>query len=309
MKDIVVFGGKTDPNIRSFCHYLENSSIDYLPCVYTVGAPLNISFDLNQNQLLIDGAELKVKAAFFRKDVFSYIGNNNKDPYLMQYSGVIHDLIKQYLLYNKHISIINRSFLMGGGATNKIYNLLKAKELGFLIPDTLISSNLTAIRTFTQTHDTIQKPVGGGDHARPLLPEQLERYSTDFPCPHKVQERLQHPEIRVYRIGSRFLSFHLKYSGLDYRTHQQVDIKLIENDKGLCSKLEKLANFLGLNYAAADFMANKQGDMTFLEINSFPMFARFDKASDYAVSKAIFECLLQKETQSQSTFEGRKELT
>lgn len=292
MKRIAVFGGKSDPNVRSFCEYLRLQAVDYHACLYTVGAPIDLTLDINRNILWVNSAPLETEAAFFRKDVFSYL-NNKKNPRLMAYATTLHDVVKQYLLYNRDIRIINRTFLLQGG-TNKLFNLLKAQEFGFLIPETLVSSNLDRIREFVSTHETIQKPVSGGDHAKGLKEEQLDRYHTHFPVPHKVQQRMNQPEVRVYRIGEIFLSFHLQYEGLDYRTHNRVSIEKIPNDHALCAKLGHLTDFLGMDYAAADFMTDNQGRLTFLEVNSFPMFARFDKESGYAVSEAIFNVLMQR---------------
>ncbi|MEM6603833.1 MAG: hypothetical protein AAF621_07260 [Pseudomonadota bacterium] len=68
-------------------------------------------------------------------------------------------------------------------------------------------------------------------------------------------------------------------------------LSLYENSP-ICKKLKALTDHLGLDYAAADFMTNTNGELTFLEVNSFPMFARFDMESDFAISKSIVEFLL-----------------
>jgi hypothetical protein len=51
-------------------------------------------------------------------------------------------------------------------------------------------------------------------------------------------------------------------------------------------------NILRLDFGAADFKTcPKTGRFLFLEVNSSPMFAAFDAASDGAVSRAIAESL------------------
>jgi hypothetical protein len=49
---------------------------------------------------------------------------------------------------------------------------------------------------------------------------------------------------------------------------------------------------MGLDFAAADFKTCPEtGRLLFLEINTGPMFAAFDQASDRAVSRALADLL------------------
>ena len=59
----------------------------------------------------------------------------------------------------------------------------------------------------------------------------------------------------------------------------------------ICQKLGALTDWASLDYVAADFMTDDNGDLRFLEVNSFPMFAHFDQESNFAVSKAIIDFL------------------
>jgi glutathione synthase/RimK-type ligase-like ATP-grasp enzyme len=49
---------------------------------------------------------------------------------------------------------------------------------------------------------------------------------------------------------------------------------------------------LGMDFGAADFKACPEtGRLLFLEINSSPMFVRFDQAADYMLTDAIINYL------------------
>ncbi len=62
----------------------------------------------------------------------------------------------------------------------------------------------------------------------------------------------------------------------------------------LLGPLRKLTNRLGLNYAAADFKASAESDaLIFLEVNSNPMFAAFDHASDGALVDGMLDWLTE----------------
>lgn len=290
-KDILIYGGAKDFNILNLLNCLKKSKCSYQSYLHNAGHPIDFFYDLQNNILKIDGIALEIKAMFMRLDIFSYL--DKKDENLRFITNNTYSLLKQYLLFNEHIKIFNRQSLRSG-SVNKIFNLLKAQEIGFVVPKTLISSNQEKINDFVASLPSIQKPIDGGDYAKLLTSDILERYHENFDMPHLVQEKMNQPEIRVYRVGEAFLSFHIQYDGLDYRAQQQdkVKVELVDNDTIICDKLKKLTEYLGLNYAAADFMTNNDGVLTFLEVNSAPMFARFNMASDDAIVKAIMTFLL-----------------
>lgn len=55
--------------------------------------------------------------------------------------------------------------------------------------------------------------------------------------------------------------------------------------------LTRLCDRLGLDFAAADFMTDRDGRRVFLEVNSQPMFAAFDRVAGGALSDAIIDAL------------------
>lgn len=286
--NIFIYGGNKDFNILNILDYMRNNNIKHSKFIHVIGSPIDVSFDLNNNIFLINGVVFDAKMVFMRHDVFAYLETN--DPHYNRYAENMYNLLKQFIVFNKDIKTVNRRFLEKGN-TYKIFNLLKAQEVGFLIPETLISSNLETIETFSRQFECIQKPILGGEHAKPIAPETLHRYHNNFAMPHKIQKRMLHPEIRVYRIHDVFLSFHIAYEGIDYRVHNKTDISVVENDISICQKLKALTDYIGLDYAAADFMTDEDGNLRFLEVNSFPMFAAFDKVSNFGVSKAIIDFL------------------
>ncbi len=287
-KKIFIYGGSKDTNVSSITSYIKKNNISYTSFIHHVGDPTDIVLDINKNELWFNGVIFDYKYLFMRNDVFAHLEDPSKN--LNAFSENVYAVIKQYVLFNQEIKIVNLKYLANNG-TNKILNLLKAKVLCFLIPETVISSNVPKIYNFISQFDCIQKPLMGGDHAKIVTLEQISKYNNDFPSPHKIQKRMLHPEIRMYRIGDTFLSFHIQYEGIDYRVNQDAQISLVDNDMSICHKLRELTDWAGLDYAAADFMTDENGDLRFLEVNSFPMFARFDQETNHAVSKAIIDFL------------------
>src|SRR6185369_9776714 len=124
--------------------------------------------------------------------------------------------------------------------------------------------------------DHIAKPVTGGEYTQPLRDAlaSAPRRGNALAAPAIVQETLVPPELRIYRAGDRFVSFHVVASTLDYRTDAKARVEPVANDRRLIAGLRKLTDALGLDFAAADFkQCPKTKRMLFLEVNSGPMFA------------------------------------
>lgn len=159
--------------------------------------------------------------------------------------------------------------------------LVLAKECGFSTPETWITSQFNQ---FADKDNYIAKPVGGGDYTRRLsdMPEDLGDR------PWIVQEKLQYPELRLFRAGKHYLAFEIASEVLDYRTTDKFSMKEVTPPAALVAAMEKLTGKLGLDYAAADLKTNpRTGALEFLEINSMPMFTGYDNAAKGRLSDAI----------------------
>ena len=72
----------------------------------------------------------------------------------------------------------------------------------------------------------IEKPAAGGEHTTRLadLRRKLKGADPMARYPRFVQRKLMRPEMRVYRIGDAFISFHLTSPDLDYRERNRVTV-------------------------------------------------------------------------------------
>jgi hypothetical protein len=126
------------------------------------------------------------------------------------------------------------------------------------------------------------KPVAGGDYCYSLA-EALEKAEVRdglTAVPAIVQQRLVAPEKRIYVIGASSFAFEVRSNSLDYRVKQDAELILLPEVPLELANLRKLMSILGLNFGAADFKTDPEtGDLVFLELNTSPMFARFDEAA------------------------------
>jgi hypothetical protein len=168
------------------------------------------------------------------------------------------------------------------GARPKISQLQRARDLGFRIPDTLVTTNVDALKQFADRHrgQIVAKPIqaqviGSGEDAlivgtRHLTPKYFE--SAVSACPCYAQERLLlKSEIRVVAFGSQLYSFRLtakeKADDLKQLKLCQIDHTRCELDEGTSRKVHSLMSFYGLEFGAIDLAVTDEEDPIFLELN------------------------------------------
>lgn len=279
-KPILVAGGDADLNIHSLLTELERQRIPHVRLLMGSGTHPVLTWDLAADVLMVAGEVVAPRAVFVRHDVFS---TPSAARAFAWYTTVL-----SWAMTHEDVRLLNRHH---PAHLLKPQQLLLARACGLDIPSTVITNDADALEGMTLR---IVKPVAGGEYTQPLdvALATAPRRNTALGAPAIVQETLVPPELRIYRVGDRFVSFHVIASTLDYRTDRNARVEPMPNNRGLIEGLRKLTDTLHLDFAAADFKrcpATKR--MLFLEVNSGPMFAAFDAVSDRAVSQAIVRAL------------------
>ena len=288
---LLIVGGDADPNITALLAAAERSGVSYQKLLVGKSSHPALTWDLTTEQLWLDGKLLQCSAAFVRHDVFTALQDGQ--PSSEYRSLAWHTAITGWLAAHPEIFIFNRRNL--NQWTNKPLVLKLAQECGLDIPQTLI----TNVRERLEGVEKVVKPINGGGYCEPLT-EVLER--TPFKdgraaAPAIVQQRLAQPEIRIYRVGDRYFAFNVISEELDYRATQNCRVEFAGDAKSshaeLTDGLGKLLAKLGLDFAAADFKTSPDtGRLLFLEVNTGPMFAAFNHASNGKLCEAMIAHLI-----------------
>ncbi len=288
---LMLAGGATDPQISRFQIRLGERGIQHLSLLHGVDHPLPLIWDIDSGALYQDERAVSFSAAFVRQDVFRFLETNNKQD--RDDGAAWKVLIDGVLRANPSIRMFNRGFA-GQAAVNKPLALIWAREVGFSIPSTVVHASKTQAEKMLQ-EPTVYKPITGGDMCRSLEAEPLSRVKTkDLKRPYIFQERLEAPELRVFRVGERLFGFDVAADALDYRTvGGDAVISPVDVPQHLVAPMMALTDKIGLSYGAADFkMSPKDGKFRFLEVNSNPMFAGFDEACDGRLIDAMIDYLI-----------------
>jgi hypothetical protein len=285
---LLIAGGEADPNILWLAQRLAGEGLPHVVLGAGTASVPRIVWRLADDRLWINGAEVHPTAVFLRYDVFTHI----KDPRperQKQAAGWYHTILS-WALAHDDVAFLNRRY--GARQTSKPYVLHLASRLGLAIPDTLVTNDGQVLDGL-DAGGWIAKPVTGGAYTVALADVAGEWRWGESPA--IVQRRMVAPDLRIYRVGAAWFAFALRSEQLDYRSDAAVEITPLDPPAALTEPLGNLMEHLGLDFGAADFKrCPDTGEDRFLEVNSAPMFAAFDRVATGALSGAILDWLMQR---------------
>jgi hypothetical protein len=292
-RSLLIVGGDADPNITALLAAAARSGVSYQKLLIGKSSHPSLTWDVGDGQLFLEGERLECSAAFVRHDVFTALNDGQASS---QYRALAwHTAITGWLGARPEIFIFNRRNL--NQVTNKPLVLKLAQQCGLPIPTTLVTNDRERLNQFLSEQDAVVKPINGGGYCEPLV-DVLERTPVKdgrVAAPAIVQHRLAPPEVRIYAVGDRYFAFNVVSPELDYRATQNCRVESTDAPADeLTNGLGKLLEKLGLDFAAADFKSCAEtGRLLFLEVNTGPMFAAFDRASDGKLCDSMIEVLLR----------------
>jgi len=293
---LLIAGGEADPNVASALERMGQRGIAGQALLVGAANPA-LTWDYQADVLRIGGAEARPEAVFLRYDVFSTLADER--PSVTFRAQAWFTTLHGWLMAHPGVRALNRR---STGGANKPHILHTARQVGLRIPFTLLTNELDVLEAdAARLGPMIAKPVPGGGFAQDVrdLLEKTPRRDGRSAAPAFVQRRLVPPEVRVYGVGEgstrRFVAFRVESDALDYRSDDDsrvVHLPIGEVDADAVAGLGRLMDALDMDYGAADFKTDPDdGRLTFLEINSGPMFSAFDQVSEFAVSDAILDYL------------------
>ena len=283
-------GGDADPNITALLAAAERCGVPCQKLLVGKTSHPSLTWDLITGELWLEGERVQCSAAFVRHDVFTALQDGQPSSHYRAQAW--HTAVTGWLATHPEIFIFNRLNL--NQVTNKPLVLKLAHDCGLAIPETLITNDGERLG---QYGERVVKPINGGGYCEPLA-EVMERTPLKEGCaaaPAIIQQRLVPPEVRIYAVGDQHFAFNVISSELDYRTKQSCRVEFIErfSNRELTDAFGNLLAKLGLDFAAADFKTDAAtGQLFFLEVNTGPMFAAFNHASNGKLCNAMIEQLV-----------------
>ncbi len=198
-------------------------------------------------------------------------------------------------------------------ANSKIEQLKVAKDIGFLIPDTLISSDKAEILNFIENEKTvIAKAVKHGfyEYEDKVYLAFTQVIDTNFinnidqfkNVPMILQRRISKQyDIRINVIGEKvfstaILSQEWDISKTDWRVWDVCDKFDLKHERiSLPAEIEEkciaINRFFNLNFSAIDMVLDTEGNYFFLELNPNGQWAWIEEKVGYPIRDAIIDLL------------------
>jgi glutathione synthase/RimK-type ligase-like ATP-grasp enzyme len=158
-------------------------------------------------------------------------------------------------------------------ATAKTSQLRVAKMFGMQIPDTIISNNPEAVRSFFRRCSdgvVVKKLAGvaGKSLATVEIAEDQLRNDEIILCPSVYQQKIEaEAHLRVIALGDDVVSIIIYSELLDWRRDLNFRAENYQLDQVLKHSIRNFMDFFGLKMGVFDFILDKRGKLIFLEIN------------------------------------------
>lgn len=288
--DLLLVGGDTDFNLNHILQEAQKNNIVARTCYTGMNGIPEINLDIKNNIFNVNGHDFKTKALFIRPDVMTYQASKNIDHHRLASDWF--DIFIGWALANDSIKILNRGYY-NRNKINKVTNLLIAKKLGINIPETYFTNSLDFMNK-KNDGEWIEKPVHGGKHTilLDMGSKKAEKNNVSM-CPITLQKKMEKPELRFFRSGNAYRAFTMDSPSLDYRENQDATVVEVPFPEQHKEKFIQMTDILGLDFAAADYITDPvTGELTFLEVNSGPMFTAFDIAAKGGLCQDMFKALL-----------------
>lgn len=278
---LLIVGGQSDPNTARIAEAAQAEGIEHL--FWDTDSPdcLNLAWDFTLPDIDLGEHRLRPEAIYMRWNVFGGDADRNI---------AVYDAIQAYAFAWPDITILNRASVCDNN--NKSMNLRLAIELGFAVPETLVLANLAPLQTMPNAESKIVKPLNGGAHTQSVAKFAAPDQDLSRNPPQFVQDRLDGENLRLFSIGGQLSCYHLRTSELDYRDDGEVDVVQVDVPESVIEPTRELVRRKAFDYCALDFRCRRgMEEPVFLEVNSFPMFVRFDDAGNGCLSKATLDFL------------------
>ncbi|MGH8914592.1 MAG: ATP-grasp domain-containing protein, partial [Acidimicrobiia bacterium] len=189
----------------------------------------------------------------------------------------LHDALTRWLEITP-ARVVNRYGSMGSNGS-KPYQAQLIKAHGFKTPETLVTNDPEAVRTFRRHHGRIiYKSVSGlRSIVTEFSDEDDSRLEAIRSCPTQFQALVQGLDVRLHVVGHEVFATAIESNGTDYRYASgnggEARLSPIQAPDEVERRAVALAADLGLPVAGIDLMIDEDGDVYCLEVNPSPAFS------------------------------------
>lgn len=194
--------------------------------------------------------------------------------------------------------VLNRPSAMASN-NSKPYQLQKIRQAGFLVPDTLVTTDPDAVYEFWKQHGSvIYKSISSTrSQVTRLSVEHHQRLAKVAWCPTQFQQYIPGQDYRVHVVGEAVFACAIASTADDYRyPNQTTDYPQLKHDVlplEIEQQCRQLAATLKLPLAGIDLRQTSKGEWYCFEVNPSPGYTFYQQETNQPISFAIAQLLTQ----------------
>jgi glutathione synthase/RimK-type ligase-like ATP-grasp enzyme len=189
--------------------------------------------------------------------------------------------------------VVNRLSPMASNGS-KTYQAQLISDLGFHVPETLVTNDPEAAEEFWQSHErVVYKSVSGVRSIVQTMTEaDLARLDKIRWCPTQFQVYVEGTDLRVHVVKSAVFATRICSEATDYRyAHEQTEtlpsLEPHDPSTDLADACVRLADGLGLVFAGIDLRVSPDGRVTCFEVNPCPAFSYYESQTRQPIARAV----------------------
>jgi len=195
-------------------------------------------------------------------------------------------------------SVVNRPEAMTAN-NSKPYRLSLISAFAFEVPETLITTDVDAVRRFCKRHKSVvYKSVSGVRSIVSRLSALSEAGLADVGnCPTQFQEYILGTDVRVHVIGESIFAIEIKSAADDYRYASRGGNDLVMAPAVLPERVAEscrlMARNMNLLFAGIDLRRTADGCWYCFEVNPSPGFTFFEAMTGQPLAASVADLLLR----------------
>lgn len=184
--------------------------------------------------------------------------------------------------------VVNRPSAMAPN-NSKPYQLLQIRELGFNVPESLVTTDPNAVKAFWEHHGSvIYKSISGiRSQVSRLGAEHSGRLDNVSWCPTQFQQYIPGRDYRIHVVGAEVFACEVMSEADDYRYAPPAELRSCRLSSDVEDRCRRLAQALDLPVAGIDLRCTPSGEWYCFEVNPAPGFSYYQQVTGQPISSAI----------------------
>jgi hypothetical protein len=211
-------------------------------------------------------------------------------------AGLVHEHLIEWMDMAPALVVSRPCAMLANGSKPLQIQLIGAA--GFLVPETLVTSDEAEARAFWSRHGRVVYKSASG--VRSIVKEMdaptAARLRHLAAMPVQFQEFVPGVDVRVHVVGDRCFAAEIVSTGVDYRYAErdggEASLKAIELSPDLQARCVALSRSMNLPFSGIDLRRRPDGAFVCFEVNPMPAYTYFEAHTGLPIGQALADLLM-----------------